>query len=144
MTAQESKRGGDRTSMNKAGPVPPHGECSWLGRWQDNGWAIRIEPKLDSHDWDRYIRRAEESWSVSLGNYDPLVSLRILGDIFPERTVSIVWPRCGKRLEMYARDQRKWYSMTCGAVAKHTVTKIRDAYDNQVALARCEAHQGQL
>lgn len=123
-------------------------ECSWLGRWSDVGWSIRIEPKLTQEQWDRYALRAEECWDEATRNYDPLKTLELLGSLLPTHQCSVMWPRCGKRLNAGGIKQgdaivKPFYAL-CGAVAKHTETHIRDAYGNRVALARCDEHRGQL
>lgn len=122
--------------------------CSWLGQWSGVGWSIRIEPKLTRAQWDQYTPRAEECWSETARNYDPLKTLELLASLFPTHQCSVMWPRCGKRLDAGGIKQgdkivKPFYAL-CGAVARHTETHIRDAYDNKVAIARCDEHRGQL
>lgn len=126
-------------------PVPP-AECSWLGRWQDVGWAIRITPRLGDSDWKVFELRAEETWDPSSLNYDAMKSLELLGELFPRCELSLVWPRCGKRTvgQRTARIGRVPAVEVCGAMAKHTDTHIKDVTGARVGIARCDAHQGQL
>lgn len=118
-------------------------EHSWLGQWVKMGWAIRITPKLTGLDWEKYSVRAGECWDAVTRNYSPALSLALLSELFPLHSFSLTWPTCGKRI-MHAREGQVPLFTVCGAQATHTDMHLRDVYDNKVALARCDAHQGQL
>lgn len=123
-------------NYQKAQPVPaplPQLEYSWLGRWADAGWAIRITPRLNDNQWDKFSARAEETWDEAALNYSPDKSLELLHALFPTHTLALTWPKCGKRTD----------AGLCGAQAQHTEVRT-DVTGARVGIARCDAHQGQL
>lgn len=133
-------------NYQRATPVPtapPESACSWLGRWSDVGWAIRIEPRLTEDQWRTYGTRSNEGWDEAARRYDPLKTLELLGSLFPTHTFSLAWPRCGKRVEVPRKDKLPLF-LNCGEVAKHTDTHLQDVHGERTAIARCDQHQGQL
>lgn len=116
---------------------------SWLGRYQDVGWAIRITPRLTDGQWQLWSQRADETWDYTVLNYDPHKALELLGELFPRHTVSLTWPKCGKRHSVRKADGKR-YTDICGTQAKHTEVHVRDVNGAKVGIARCDRHRGQL
>lgn len=121
-------------------PNKPESEFSWLGRWKDNGWSVRIEPRLAPAEWDRITPRLEETFSETLLNYDPMKSLELLQELLPKHMFTLIWPRCGYRKVVPRKDKRPLI-IPCNAVAQFSHTNLRDVYDNKTTLARCEEHR---
>lgn len=148
LTGREVKRtgGGDHTSMRKAEEVvaTPDSDHSWLGRWADVGWAVRITPRLTEEQWGPFYARAEETWNPHTLNYDPMKSLELLQELLPKHDLALVWPKCGKRVEVYVRDKGRRMVSVCGAQAQHTEVHQRDVNGARVGIARCDRHRGQL
>lgn len=113
---------------------------SWLGRWADVGWAIRIGRKLRNEEWDQWAKRADETWDNTRRNYDPHLAMDLLGEMFPGVALQIVWPPCGKRMTTVLPSK----FVICDKSAMHTETQLRDVLGNKVTLARCAAHRGML
>lgn len=116
---------------------------SWLGKWGDVGWSIRISPRLTEAQWGTYGKRADETWDEAARSYSSVKSLELLGELFPTHTLTLVWPKCTYRTAFHREGQVPLYVL-CGQRGTVTQTHLRDVYDNKVALARCTQHQGQL
>lgn len=136
---------GANTNYQKSSEVevPPAGECSWLGRFQDAGWSVRIHPRLNDSQWKVFGERAEETWDATRFAYDPVKSLELLGELFPRHTLALMWPKCGYRTAHGRVGQPPVY-VVCNAQARHTETKVVDVTGARVGIARCDEHQGQL
>jgi hypothetical protein len=123
-------------NYQKAEPVPDPGpqlDHSWLGRWQDVGWAIRITPRLNDSQWKVFGLVADDTWDEEKLSYSADKSLEVLHRLFPRHELALTWPKCGK-----------WTgSETCGAQARHTQVMV-DATGARVGIARCGVHRGQL
>lgn len=138
--------------VRRSQPVTPakvETEYSWLGRWVDNGYAVRIHPRLTEEQWAPVYKRGEDLWDNDLGRYSEVKTIELLAELFPTHELVIVWPKCTHRTRSgELRDGsgavvRPWYTV-CGQVAKHTALELRDVYDNRMAVPRCARHQGQL
>lgn len=140
------RRANGERGYRKAGPVPnapAEQDCSWLGRWSDVGWAIRIEPRLTKEQWGQYSARSSEGWDETVRRYDPLKTMEVLLSLFPTHSFAVMWPRCGKRIVVSRRDKLPVY-LECGEVAKHSETHLKDVHGTRTAIARCDKHRGQL
>jgi hypothetical protein len=130
-------------------PAAPDGEYSWMGKWADNGYSVRISPRLSSLDWDKVHLRADECWDTELRRYSEIKTMELLAELFPTHELVIVWPKCTHRERAGGLRNgdgqmvRPWFTV-CGQVAKHTELALRDVYDNRFALPRCAEHQGEL
>jgi hypothetical protein len=136
-------------NYQKATPVPtaaPESACSWLGRWSDVGWAIRIEPRLTDEQWRAYGKRSNEGWDEAVRRYDPLKTLEVLASLVHRHKFTVSWPKCGKRTITASRTTGSGLPVyvVCGEVAKHTDTHLQDVHGVRTAIARCDAHQGLL
>jgi hypothetical protein len=118
-------------------------EFSWLGRWKDNGWSIRIEPRLKREEWDPITVQLDSTWNATLMNYDAMASMELLERCLPKHELTLMWPRCGKKITQ-AREGKLPIVGVCGQVARFNVPGLLDAYDNKTVLARCEVHRGQI
>lgn len=125
-------------------PAPKGEEVSWLGRWQDVGWAIRIHPRLKPEQWDTYGKRASECWDGDRFTYDPLKTMELLAVLFPAHELVLKWPTCGKRLNAGRSLSGLPVRTICGAMAKHTEVHTLDVNGARVGIARCDEHRGQL
>lgn len=148
--ARRSKDGRDKAKAYQD-PARKFGERSrgsedhsWLGRWADVGWAIKIGRKLKDEEWSWFGLRAEETWDEELNGYSAEKSLALLGELFPGVALDLVWPKCAYRTlqPLSAGGHHLW--VVCDNTAKHTETQARDVLGNRVAIARCERHRGQL
>lgn len=126
-------RGGNMYKKSEPVTKAPELDHSWLGRWQDVGWAIRITPRLNDSQWKVFGLVAEETWDEEKLNYSAEKSLEVLHRLFPRYELALTWPKCGKWTD----------SGLCGAQARHTQVMV-DASGARVGIARCDAHQGQL
>lgn len=126
--------------------VPAGDACSWLGKFANNGWAIRIMPRLNDRQWEAYGRRAGETWDGATLSYDAVRSLELLQSMFPRHTLVLKWPTCTKRTLSGAVRTGAGLPVfaVCGAQAQYTDTKLRDVNGALVAIARCDQHRGQL
>jgi len=117
---------------------------SWLGRWEDVGWAIRIGRKLTDGEWRAFGKRAEETWDDEARGYSAQAGLTLLGELFPGVTLELMYPRCNKRLQTEGKSSRGLpVYVLCdapGVVATH----VTEAGGSRVCVVRCEAHAGQL
>lgn len=117
---------------------------SWLGRWEDVGWAIRIGRKLTDAEWAEFGKHAGETWNTETMNYSPSYSLVLLQSLFPGVQCEVVWPRCNKRLKT---DQNSSHGLPvfvlCDADGTSAVN-VDTAGGRRVCVVRCEAHAGQL
>lgn len=134
--------GGDHYSDHKAEPVAPDARSddafSWLGKWADVGWSVRVEPKLSDEEWAQVNPNLGKCWDEVNRNYDGMKAVEMLHELLPNHQLRLMWPKCGYR-------SRHGYRVSiCGAAAHFTVTHGRDVYDQRVAIARCELHRGQL
>lgn len=124
-------------NYQKAQPVPaplPQLEYSWLGRWADVGWAIRITPRLNDSQWKVFgLVANDDTWDEEKLNYSAEKSLEVLHRLFPRHELALTWPKCGKWTD----------AGLCGAQAQHTEVRT-DVTGARVGIARCDAHQGQL
>lgn len=134
-------------NYRKASAVVPDsrspGEVSWLGRWQDCGWAIQIFPRLTDKQWERYGRRSEECWDPERFRYDPARSLEVLQELFPAHELRLTWPKCTYR-ERSDRGARVPVFTQCNARAEYTEVRAFDVHGAQVGIPRCDRHQGLL
>lgn len=138
---------GNPVLVRKATAVPPalrETEYSWLGRWSDIGWSIRIHPRLTPTQWDVYGKRAEECWDPAMRNYNPVKTMELLAALFPTHELVLKWPTCGKRLEAGNGVKGLPVRTICGAQAQHTEVQTLDVNGARVGIARCDAHRGQL
>jgi hypothetical protein len=116
---------------------------SWLGRWQDVGWAIRITPRLTEAQWGQYGNQADQCWDHVALNYDPDKTLELLHALFPTHELALTWPKCTYRSTTPRAGSTPLHA-TCGAQAKHTEVRVIDVTGARVGIARCDEHRGQL
>jgi hypothetical protein len=121
----------------------PSSEFSWLGKWQEMGWAIRIYPKLTDDQWVSYGRRAGNCWDKGAFRYDPVKCLELLHELFPSHDLVLKWPRCTYRTKQERVGKVPLY-LVCDAQAKHTEVRAQDVTGARVGIARCDDHKGLL
>jgi hypothetical protein len=140
--------GGDHYSDHKAEPVAPDARSdeafSWLGKWADVGWSVRVEPKLADEEWAQVNPNLGKCWDEVNRVYDGMKAVELLHELLPNHQLRLMWPKCGYRDVLTRRSTGRKYISICGAAAHFTVTHGRDVYDQRVAIARCELHRGQL
>jgi len=129
----------------EAVPAQDKGELmhSWLGRWQDVGWSIRITPRLTETQWEKYGARAQECWDSERLTYDAQKSLELLNALFPTHALSLTWPKCTYRMKQ-PRMGKTPLIVVCNGQAQHTETKTLDVTGARVGIARCDRHRGLL
>lgn len=133
--------------VRRAGPVDedprPVTEFSWLGKWVDCGWSIRIHPHLTGAEWAKYSPRADEGWDTEASVFSPTKTLDLLHDLFPTHELHLTWPKCTYRSRTPRHGKTPLF-VVCGAQARYTEVRAEDVAGNKVAIARCDAHRGQL
>lgn len=81
-----------------SGPDPARSNfsnVSWLGRFKDNGWAIKISPSLTGDQWNEYACRADEVYveMPMIGGYYSITrAFDLLREIFPGHVLSPYCP----------------------------------------------------
>jgi hypothetical protein len=121
----------------------PADECSWLGRFQDVGWALRITPRLTQEEWLQLNRHYGEAWDKERFSYDGLRALEMVHTQFPRHELSLVWPKCTYRYRVDRVGRSPVYA-ECNAQARHTEVRVTDVTGARVGIARCDLHQGRL
>lgn len=137
------ERGGNMYKKSEPVTKAPELDHSWLGRYQDVGWAIRITPRLTKEQWSEWGQRTEEAWDYVSLNYNAHKSLELLHQLFPTHQLALTWPKCGYRVKVPRSGQTPVYQ-PCGAQAQHTEVHQRDVNGARVGIARCDQHKGQL
>ena len=66
---------------------------SYLGRWEDSGWSIMIEPKLTKEEWGEYARHGAKTWNPTIEDWDVNIAMTLLKLLFPRHTLTILIPK---------------------------------------------------
>lgn len=64
------------------------GNCSWLGRFEDNGWSIQITPRLTREQWNLFAIDADDYREDGTSGYYALdLAFLHLREMFPDHTL---------------------------------------------------------
>lgn len=69
---------------------PGYAGNSWLGRWRENGWAIRITPKLSEDQWRWLGLQSDQMWDAKERKYTSEKCEALLRSLFPDRELAVI------------------------------------------------------
>ena len=67
---------------------------SWLGRWDSNGWSIKIDPELTEEQWSRYgaMDRGEVLFDRAARSYPWQKAVKALAELVPGAQLKLTFP----------------------------------------------------
>jgi hypothetical protein len=72
-------------------PLPT--DRSYLGRWEDSGWSIQIEPKLTDEQWSQFKLYSGLMWNPTIEEFDVNLAMKLLALLFPRHLFTILIPK---------------------------------------------------
>lgn len=75
-----------------------HRPWSWMGTWEDVGWALKLTPRLTDAQWDVVNYDIDKAtWNSRIGGYDINLTIKHFRRVLGTKNIEIVLPPVQKK-----------------------------------------------